>query len=142
MIPSEPKLSVVVVDGRHGQAVEGLEVELDQQVNGTWQRVVQSATDSSGAISVPQNPAQGSYSLKVNSSAYYATLGATPSLMNLTVTFWIPDQSRDCVVLVVIDGHTQFTAIFREDVPADRRVQHAWQKYRRGVKPGHHQPLS
>jgi 5-hydroxyisourate hydrolase-like protein (transthyretin family) len=109
------KLSIKVIDGSNGTAVDGFELELEQQVDGSWQKAVKLVTDSSGIIRIGHVLAQDSYRFKVNSSAYFAGLGGMPPLASVTVTFWIPDSSRNYLVLVVIEGHMQVTTIIRED---------------------------
>lgn len=109
------RLSIKVVDGSNGMAIDGFGVELEQQVNGAWQDAVKMVTNSSGIIRIDDVLAPVSYRFKVNSSAYFATLGGMPPLASVAVTFWIPDANRDYLVLVVIEGHTQVTTIIRED---------------------------
>lgn len=114
----EPRLSIKMVDGSNGTVIDGFEIELEQQVDGIWQEAVRLVTDRHGIVSIELAPPQVSYRVRVNSSAYFATLGGMPSLASMTITFWIPDTSLDYQVLVVIEGHTQFATVIREDVAA------------------------
>jgi 5-hydroxyisourate hydrolase-like protein (transthyretin family) len=126
MIQGGPQLYVRVIDGRNGQGAEGLEVELEQQVGENWHDAAKLVTDASGTVSIAQSPKIFSYRCTLNSGAYYANLGITPPLASVMVAFWVPDPSCGCLLLVIIEGHTQFTAIIREDSGGDFAFPRKW----------------
>jgi hypothetical protein len=57
-----PRLSIKMVDGSNGTAIDGFEIELEQQVDGIWQEAVRLVTSPHGIVSIELAPPAGQLS--------------------------------------------------------------------------------
>jgi 5-hydroxyisourate hydrolase-like protein (transthyretin family) len=110
-------LSLSITDVTRGRAAEGVLSTIERRVNGQWQTVAHSVSDSSGMISI-DDVIPGSYRVELDAEPYFATAGVVALLPRVTITFRLLTASGHSLLQAYIAANSQFSVLVRSDSPA------------------------
>lgn len=90
------QITTHVLDTVRGMPADGVAVELFAARENAWQLVAEAVTDADGRVTRlgPESVPAGSYRLRFDTGAYFASRGVATFLPEVLLTFVVDDEGR------------------------------------------------
>lgn len=100
-----PMISTHILDTSLGNPAQGVEVELERETGGQWQRVAKETTNADGRISFACPADAGTYRLQFHIESYFQKNKLTAFFPQASVTFRITDTQRKYHVPLLLNPY-------------------------------------